>query len=417
MARPAAPCGARSDSRYTRSLSNQPTPPRAQPLQRLRSLDGLRGVAAIVVVAYHSLLISPQLADIVVNNKPPAPGSFWDLLLYSPLRIFIAGNEAVIVFFVLSGLVLTLQVRRERDFNWGTYFPRRLVRLYLPMFASVVFAVIVTLLLHRDRDASDSAWVQFYTYPDFSWKFAIQAADVFNGTPDFNSPLWSLRWEVLFSLLLPVFVLIASRGRKLAWTAIALAPLAVLLGYENSVLPLVYLPAFIVGIALAKLFSLRDESAVGAAEAELGTPRVPWWGHLAWLAVAVASLFLLILHWLLQPGIGQNTHVAFASSALIVLGAAGIVTVAARWKPAIRVLSLPPIHWLGRISFSLYLVHAPILIATANVAHDLPWPVQTVIGVGISFGVAELFTRLVDIPSHRLSKKIGRKAPIEAPAN
>ena len=417
MARPAAPCGARSDSRYTRSLSNQPTPPRAQPLQRLRSLDGLRGVAAIVVVAYHSLLISPQLADIVVNNKPPAPGSFWDLLLYSPLRIFIAGNEAVIVFFVLSGLVLTLQVRRERDFNWGTYFPRRLVRLYLPMFASVVFAVIVTLLLHRDRDASDSAWVQFYTYPDFSWKFAIQAADVFNGTPDFNSPLWSLRWEVLFSLLLPVFVLIASRGRKLAWTAIALAPLAVLLGYENSVLPLVYLPAFIVGIALAKLFSLRDENAVGAAEAELGTPRVPWWGHLAWLAVAVASLFLLILHWLLQPGIGQNTHVAFASSALIVLGAAGIVTVAARWKPAIRVLSLPPIHWLGRISFSLYLVHAPILIATANVAHDLPWPVQTVIGVGISFGVAELFTRLVDIPSHRLSKKIGRKAPIEAPAN
>ena len=417
MARPAAPCGARSDSRYTRSLSNQPTPPRAQPLQRLRSLDGLRGVAAIVVVAYHSLLISPQLADIVVNNKPPAPGSFWDLLLYSPLRIFIAGNEAVIVFFVLSGLVLTLQVRRERDFNWGTYFPRRLVRLYLPMFASVVFAVFVTLLLHRDRDASDSAWVQFYTYPDFSWKFAIQAADVFNGTPDFNSPLWSLRWEVLFSLLLPVFVLIASRGRKLAWTAIALAPLAVLLGYENSVLPLVYLPAFIVGIALAKLFSLRDESAVGAAEAELGTPRVPWWGHLAWLAVAVASLFLLILHWLLQPGIGQNTHVAFASSALIVLGAAGIVTVAARWKPAIRVLSLPPIHWLGRISFSLYLVHAPILIATANVAHDLPWPVQTVIGVGISFGVAELFTRLVDIPSHRLSKKIGRKAPIEAPAN
>jgi len=417
MARPAAPCGARSDSRYTRSLSNQPTPPRAQPLQRLRSLDGLRGVAAIVVVAYHSLLISPQLADIVVNNKPPAPGSFWDLLLYSPLRIFIAGNEAVIVFFVLSGLVLTLQVRRERDFNWGTYFPRRLVRLYLPMFASVVFAVIVTLLLHRDRDASDSAWVQFYTYPDFSWKFAIQAADVFNGTPDFNSPLWSLRWEVLFSLLLPVFVLIASRGRKLAWTAIALAPLAVLLGYENSVLPLVYLPAFIVGIALAKLFSLRDESAVGAAEAELGTPRVPWWGHLAWLAVAVASLFLLILHWLLQPGIGQNTHVAFASSALIVLGAAGIVTVAARWKPAIRVLSLPPIHWLGRISFSLYLVHAPILIATANVAHDLPWPVQTAIGVGISFGVAELFTRLVDIPSHRLSKKIGRKAPIEAPAS
>jgi peptidoglycan/LPS O-acetylase OafA/YrhL len=83
-------------------------------LQRLRSLDGLRGVAAIVVVAYHSLLISPSLAEIVVNNQPAEPGSFWDLLLHSPLRILIAGNEAVIVFFVLSGLVLTLQVRRGK---------------------------------------------------------------------------------------------------------------------------------------------------------------------------------------------------------------------------------------------------------------------------------------------------------------
>ncbi len=368
-------------------------------------------MAAIVVVAYHSLLISPTLSGIVLANQVAEPGSFWDVLLNSPLRIFIAGNEAVIVFFVLSGLVLTLQVRRERDFNWGTYFPRRLVRLYLPMFASIVFAVIVTLLLHRDREASDSLWVQFYTYPDFDPKFAIQAADVFNGTPDFNSPLWSLRWEVLFSLLLPVFVLIASRGRKLAWAAIALAPLVVLIGYEYTVLPLVYLPAFIVGIALAKLFGVRD-ATIDAAQ--LAQPVTPWWGHVAWFAGAVASLFLLILHWLLQPQYGANTHVAFVSSALIVLGAAGIVTVAARWKPAVRVLSLPPIHWLGRISFSLYLVHAPILIATANVAHDLPWPVQAIIGVAISFGVAELFTRFVDVPSHRLSKKIGRTAPAPA---
>ena len=394
-----------------------PSPPRTAPLQRLRSLDGLRGIAAIVVVFYHSLLISPALAKVVVNGEQAAPGSFWDLLLHSPLRIFIAGNEAVIVFFVLSGLVLTLQVRRERDFNWGTYFPRRLVRLYLPMFASIVFAVVLTLLLHRDRTASDSPWVQFYTYPDFTWKFAIQAADVFNGTPDFNSPLWSLRWEVLFSLLLPVFVLIASRGTKLAWAAIALAPFAVLLGYENTVLPLVYLPAFIVGIALAKLFTLRDDrahhTAIALASVDVAPPRVPWWGHVVWLAVAVASLFLLILHWLLQPRFGQETHVAFASSALIVIGAAGIVTVAARWKPAVRVLSLPPIHWLGRISFSLYLVHAPILIATANVAHDLPWPAQSLIGVVISFGVAELFTRFVDLPSHRLSKRIGRKQPVD----
>ena len=375
--------------------------------QRLHSLDGLRGVAAIVVVAYHSLLISPTMSEIIMGNKPPRPGSLPELLLTTPLRIFVAGNEAVLVFFVLSGLVLTLQVARQRDFDWGAYFPRRLVRLYVPALASLVLAIAIQLLTHRDRGATSSAWVGFYTYPDFEWKMVLQAADLFSGTPDFNSPLWSLRWELLFSLLLPIFVIIETRGRASAWTSLAAAPVLMWVGLENGVMPLVYLPAFMVGVALASL--LRGGHGLAPSL------RPTWRSHLGWAIAAVAALFLLIAHWLTTATLAGQPGLIDAMSVLVLVGAGGVVVVAARWSAAVWLLSSPPIAWLGRISFSLYLVHVPILIGTANLLHFLPSPVVILIAIAFSVAIAELFTRFVEVPSIALSKRAGRQRPMGQP--
>jgi peptidoglycan/LPS O-acetylase OafA/YrhL len=76
---------------------------------RLRSLDALRGIAALVVVFHHALMVFPQEAT--------APNGLSDLrnwldplawLRWSPSRVILAGRPAVILFFILSGLVLTL---------------------------------------------------------------------------------------------------------------------------------------------------------------------------------------------------------------------------------------------------------------------------------------------------------------------
>lgn len=367
-------------------------------VSRFRSLDGLRGLAAVVVIAYHATLINPTFAAIILQGVRP-PSTVWNTLVYSPVRIFVAGGPAVIVFFVLSGFVLTLQVRRATNWDWQGYFPRRLVRLFLPAAGSVVLAVILGLAVFRDAQTNPSAWVQSYTFVGFDYRKPLQALDLFDGNPDFNSPLWSLRWEVLFSLLLPVYVWIVARGRRVTAIALAAVPILVFIGWDSGDATLQYLPCFFVGSALTVLLGPVDNPSPAVMR---------WPRELAWIAVCLLSLLLLVLGSITAPGLASAPHLAHAANATVVIGAAGIVVVACRWRPAIRLLSTPLFAWLGRISFSLYLVHVPILIATGNVLADLPWPASLIIGVAIAFGVGELFSRLVERPSHRLSQRIGR---------
>ncbi|WP_368259248.1 acyltransferase family protein, partial [Blautia wexlerae] len=79
------------------------------PRFRLRSLDGLRGLAAVIVLVHHALLVIPALAA-PYYGQTVQPGLPW-LLVHTPLHLLWAGTEAVYLFFILSGLVLTLAAR------------------------------------------------------------------------------------------------------------------------------------------------------------------------------------------------------------------------------------------------------------------------------------------------------------------
>ena len=122
---------------------------------RFTSLDGLRGVAALVVLAHHALLVSPAISALFIpGGEPPRPGSALWWLTYSPLKLTNAGPEAVVLFFVLSGFVLAIPVLRG-GFNWLAYFPRRFVRLMLPVAGAVALASVL-ILIHPQTRCRDS---------------------------------------------------------------------------------------------------------------------------------------------------------------------------------------------------------------------------------------------------------------------
>jgi peptidoglycan/LPS O-acetylase OafA/YrhL len=80
---------------------------------RIGALDGLRGVAAGVVLVHHALMSDPGLAT--AYTRPEAGESGWrSVLLYSPLHVLWGGTQAVFVFFVLSGYVLALPAAAGR---------------------------------------------------------------------------------------------------------------------------------------------------------------------------------------------------------------------------------------------------------------------------------------------------------------
>lgn len=355
---------------------------------RLTALDGLRGVAAVVVLVHHSLLLVPALA---APYYGVATSAGWPTLAIStPLHLLWAGTEAVFLFFVLSGLVLGLSTH-SRNFSWESYFPSRIVRLYLPVIAAVLLAWATILVFPRDPVEGASAWLM-HRPAGYTPTTAVLDMVLIGGVSATVSPLWSLQWEVLFSLLLPVYVVVGRRVNPWLLGAASITLSAV--GSMVGVKALMYLPMFGIGMALAEAWN-----RIGGVVTRRSTAK--W--HVAWAAAVAAAALATVSYWFLV--LVMPVNVARPVSLPIALAGITVIVVAAGWWSPLRgLLSTRVLQWLGLVSFSLYLVHEPIVIAAAHATGSAAWGI--VIAVPTAFLVAWLFHRAIERPAHRLARRI-----------
>lgn len=389
-----------------------PSTVRVAPNERVLSLDGLRGVGALVVVVYHALLIVPAIsamylapANGVLASPPMFSVRWW---MYStPLRLLWGGHEAVLVFFVLSGMVLTAPLVRRPRHNaaWLGYYRRRLCRLYVPVWAALLLAVLVCVIVPR-RDVAGSSWL--VTHPDPSPYLVVHDAALLLGTSNLDSPLWSLRWEVLFSLLLPFMFLIMRVIRVERWPVLAIGLLAVAAaaGQVPAVrhhLPvawmtagsLQYLPVFAVGMIIAmcpeRLQQLRHTM-------QHRTVPVVW--TIVALVLAASPTYL---------GTAPAVGTAFVLQLTTLAGVTMIVLSALTLPAVTRALESKAFQYAGSRSFSIYLVHEPILVSVALAVHAagaLPWLLLAPLAIAAALVVAEGFYWLMEKPAIRLSRRL-----------
>ncbi|WOF23603.1 acyltransferase [Microbacterium betulae] len=367
--------------------------PRAE---RLHALDGVRGAAAFVVVLYHVSLIARPFAEDGTARL------IWETATETPLKLGFAGTEAVQVFFVLSGLVVTLPALRD-GFSWPGYYASRLVRLYLPVWAAILLSVALVVALPRDpAQVTADVWIVNANIVTPDWVLALREASLTPASYDTVNTLWSLRWELLFSILLPVFAAVALLLRRWAWPVAAVCVLAMVAGRMLDERPLdldalVYLPTFLLGCLIA--VRLDDVTAWARRR-----PR-----PMLWLALGVGSALLLIAAWWTRPFIPASTPLSDAVWGLAGAGAAGLVLVVVCSPLAGRLMQTGVMRWLGSISFSLYLVHAPVLATLAFAWGDENWPLVGLVGLPLSIVVAWLFFIVAERPSHRAARAAGRR--------
>jgi peptidoglycan/LPS O-acetylase OafA/YrhL len=387
----------------TRCLRGVMTTARATPAPRLpvrlTSLDGLRGVAAVIVLAHHALLTVPLLARAyypAMTQVPEGSAAWW--LSFTPLHLAWAGTEAVFLFFVLSGLVVTLPALRSPGFDWIAFYPRRVIRIYGPVAVALLLGVALMLLVPRFDDRVLGHWMN--TRPNSAPVGEVLTdLGLVEGTSGIVSPLWSLQWEILFSAFLPLFVGIAVVGRRRPRAAAALVAAAVVVGAVLDVKSLFYLSLFAIGSLL-----VASWDRVAAAGRRLSRRR--W----VWPVLVAAAALCSTATWTMQ-GLGVTASTAATMRWVEVPGVVLLLLAAAFWRPAVRLLDRRLFQWLGRISFSLYLVHEPIVTASrfALVHLHAPTWVSILVAVPVSFAVAALFARLVEAPFHRLSRAVGRR--------
>lgn len=356
---------------------------------RERSLDGLRGLAALVVVLHHSLLCIPALADPYFPSTRNAPvGSLARALTWTPLHLVWAGGEAVLLFFVLSGYVLMRW--EQRGMNLRAYYPQRLARLYLPVIPAVVLGTALVVLVPRLHDAALGPWIA--GHPGASAKGVVKDLVLVLGPSKAISPLWSLSYEVLYSVAAPLvgfaILWLAARSRRWAPVCALLA-----LGYVAAMSargmdkPFGLFGLFVLGATLVPIV----DGLVG------GRRTAPHW---LGVPVLVVALLLFTAAW--WPRVGNSVAPALGSMLLVLL--------AATWPPAQHLLESRVVRWLGTISFSLYLVHEPIVVSIGILLGPGHGAWVLPIALPVALTVGWLFWRFVEAPAHRLSRMIGRRA-------
>ncbi len=353
-------------------------------------LDGLRGIAIALVLISHAW-------GFALVNTAHSVGytTFLD-------HLFWHGYEGVSLFLVLSGFCLSigpLRKRREGHPDWfrpSQFFGRRAWRILPPYYVALTLSVLVGVVYAREQ------WRPLYSmvrYPVWS-SILSHVALVHNLTHargDLNTSFWSLGLEWQWYLAFPVALVVCLARPRVAlllclasavvWTVVTHRPQA-LPDTSSCMLP-------------ARLFEFC--CGVVAADLVVRGRRVPVWA----LILALTPPLTLALQLPATGALSALQHIqdiarfrlgltqplyGLAFTALVLLGAQTATTRAA--------LSWRPLVWLGTVSYSVYLVHEPLVEAIDT--YGLRWIshpalLAVVAGVGgLVAGVA--FHHLVERP-------------------
>lgn len=361
----------------------------ARPQTRLESIDGLRGLACLSVLLYHSCV---HFGDI---GWPRLGFASFPL---TQAHLFSYGYGGVDLFFVLSGFCLAYPIvsRPERTVNWKQYAVNRVRRIVPPYWAAMLLLACLSLWITH-RTIQPFAAQHILDWP--GTKQVIYSLLLISSS--FNTSFWTLPVEWRWYFVLPVLVLLWRRigavGVLLCSVLVSLAAtfvfmpshlvsLKFLIGY----LP-VYLPLFGLGIWAASL-------AVGRAKYIWEQQVVRWVS----VGVGLASLSLIIfapLHETAFSISGTLLHLATWGPFCFFL-----VLAATQGGQVRRFASFRPLVWVGTFSYSLYLVHEPFLQMAAASILPRHWSVgwilflQIVVLPAVLVGFSYLFFLVAEKP-------------------
>lgn len=293
-------------------------------------LDLVRALAALAVVIGHA-------AQIGTYTGPFPFGMFFQ-------------KNAVVVFFVLSGMVIAASVDRDRR-SLGDFALARISRIVPVAWAAIAVSLAVSALATTRPGPLQFAGDVHWADPGESLRAILFLSESWTTAFPPNSPYWSLCYEVWFYALFAAATYLKG-PTKWAWLAV----LAAIAGPNILLL----MPVWLVGVALVRQLAAR---------------KIPPSLAVVLIATAVAGLFVAPRYAmdgfaLLRPvapwGLGSSLY-ALTDLALAVALAAGFAGLKSLVdRGAARGLTLPhwsepAIRWGANMSFSLYLLHWPLL--------------------------------------------------------
>jgi peptidoglycan/LPS O-acetylase OafA/YrhL len=363
---------------------------------RYDELDALRGIAALSVVLWHFVCATYTI---------PEPGT--KSFIFS-LYFLVHGRAAVILFFILSGFVLSLPFFREPRPQYGGFVVRRICRIYLPYVALIACTILVRTFVTIKKIPGLSDWFNDYCGDPFSLKTAIEHLFLIGNihVMVYNNPVWSLVHEMRISLIFPLLFLFVLRVKPifsilacLLLTGVAL--LNEIFGWETSkgwqtgyFYTLQMISFFIVGILLARY----------------NNPAVRWYGSLKKEKKIILLIVSCILFRYSMELWLANIKLGLLWDYGSVIGACGLMVMARGSMKASTLLRKPGFKFFGNISYSMYLNHSTMLYLTIFLLHDY-LPLLVILPVYIASVIVFSFVtwKTIELPSIALGRILSNR--------
>jgi peptidoglycan/LPS O-acetylase OafA/YrhL len=345
-----------------------------------RPLTSIRGIAALWVFSAHAAVV------------------FYNVLPHRLATALLCGWLGVDMFFVLSGFILATVYATLAPAGWPRFFVKRGLRLF-PLNTAVILFHALAALLGLATGAT-------IIWRDLPWHLLMLQSFVPGHRVGWIFVNWSVGVELLCYLAFPLVILGLRRLPRAAIALCVLLAAALTWKLQLSVLGSFWdLPViercgseFLLGVATGTL-ALRSPrlSATPAALLELG---------------AVAALIAGA-----AGGIGTEFCAAVGSwrMASVPLAAAALnYALASDAGPIACLLRLKPLFWLGQVSFSLYLIHWPLLSRTGWLLKQAAGPnpgaplivAWALTALAACLALSALTYRCIELPGRRFAARL-----------
>jgi peptidoglycan/LPS O-acetylase OafA/YrhL len=289
----------------------------------IAEIDGLRAISVLAVLFYH--------------------------LGFGPLK---GGFVGVDVFFVISGFLISriiFQKADRHDFSYGWFYERRLRRIVPALLATVVLCIALSFCWAMPAEQGMTFRAVLSTLASTSNFFFYRTIDYFHNQHDY--PLlhtWSLAIEEQFYLAFPPLIIFLTAQKRMSRRAV-LASLALI-----SFVACIWITHLNRAAAFYMPFTRWWELLAGSLLADLEPNVHPVAGRLA----SISGLLCLLVPFL---AFGDNSAFPGWLALIPVLGTVGIITGTQTPSAVNALLAAPIVRWFGKISYSLYLVHWPVI--------------------------------------------------------
>jgi len=361
-------------------------------MKRYLELDGLRGIAAFAVFVTHAF-------GLIWNTPIQIP--LITPIINSPISILWNGSAAVDFFFVLSGFVLALPfLAHNKKINYLDFIKRRFLRIYPTYWGAMFLAVIMRMFYKSGSLLGLSDWINSY------WNHAIPIKQVIKQiffhiilimpgieTPLLNPVIWTLSVEMKVSFVLPIFFLLLGFSYNLNLLNIIVSILcflgSIIFSWRFNYFE--YLPLFVMGVLVAKHKDFFLSYVMKFSK-----------------FVVLKYLLLLLALYLYTSRYSLMYFDQYQQHFISAFGSCLIIIIAISYTQISKILTCSIIRSSGKISYSFYLIHLPIMIYFSSLIYPATkslifcWLTSLVLSIILAY----CLNRIIETPSQKLAKKL-----------